>query len=59
MDGFNASGVVEVVEHGDLLADEGHGSLVEATIEGHGTVFSHPAADLFTEVIFEVFGGGP
>ncbi len=59
MDGFNASGIVEVVEQGDLLADECHGSLVEAAIESNGTVFGHPAADLFTEVIFKIFGSGP
>jgi len=56
---LDASGIMVVVEERDLLTDEAHRGLVESAIEGDGAVLGHTAFGGCTEVIFEVFWGGP
>jgi len=54
--GFEAGGVVGVIEKSDLLADERDGSFVETAGQSDGAVFGDAAAGLFAEVILEIFG---
>jgi hypothetical protein len=56
MAGFDAGGVMGVIEKSDLLADETDGSFKETALQSHGAVFGHPAAGLLAEVILKILG---
>ena len=45
-----------VIEKSDLLGDERDGSFVQTAGQSDGAVFGDPAAGLFAEVIWEIFG---
>jgi len=55
--GFDAGGVMVVVEKRDLLADRFDGGFVETAVESDGAVAGDAADSAFAEVVVEVLGG--